>query len=86
MLPPTRVPGSTISGQLHALYHSYDGTKNRRPRFSVDIHEKKRFVMLKKIIGLFLIGSSFALAACNTVEGAGKDVESADEAVQDAAN
>lgn len=42
--------------------------------------------MIKKLLGLFLIGSSFALAACNTVEGAGKDVQSAGRAVEDAAD
>lgn len=31
-------------------------------------------------------GASLALSACNTVEGAGKDVEGLGEAVQDAAD
>lgn len=33
-----------------------------------------------------LLLSSSMLTACNTVEGAGRDVENAGEAVQDAAN
>lgn len=41
--------------------------------------------MRKALIALLLAGT-FTMAACNTVEGAGKDVESAGEAVQDAAN
>lgn len=41
--------------------------------------------MLKKIVTLALVTSGFALAACNTIEGAGKDVESVGEAAQDAA-
>lgn len=42
-------------------------------------------IMRKALIALLLAGT-FTMAACNTVEGAGKDVESAGEAVQDAAN
>ena len=41
---------------------------------------------MRKIFTAFLISATFVLAACNTVEGAGKDVESAGEAVQDAAD
>jgi predicted small secreted protein len=39
--------------------------------------------MVFGLIGLALIGSGIA---CNTMEGAGKDVERAGEAVQDAAD
>lgn len=43
--------------------------------------------MLRTLMAiLMMLGSSVALVACNTVEGAGRDVESAGEAVQDAAN
>ena len=42
--------------------------------------------MVKKIVSTSLIGvfvaSAFALAGCNTVQGAGKDVERAGEKVQ----
>ena len=41
--------------------------------------------MLRKIFTLALVAGSVMVAACNTVEGAGKDVESAAEAVQDVA-
>jgi predicted small secreted protein len=41
--------------------------------------------MLKKIVTLALVASGLTLAACNTVEGAGKDVESVGEATQDVA-
>jgi len=42
--------------------------------------------MIRTLIASLLLGSSLFVAACNTVEGAGKDVESAGEAVQDAAD
>jgi len=42
--------------------------------------------MIRTLIASLLFGSSLLIAACNTVEGAGKDVESAGEAVQDAAD
>lgn len=41
--------------------------------------------MLKKIVTLALVASGLSLAACNTIEGAGKDVESVGEAVSDTA-
>lgn len=41
--------------------------------------------MLRKIFTLALVAGSVMVAACNTVEGAGKDVKSAGEAVEDAA-
>ena len=41
--------------------------------------------MVRKIVTLALIAGSVLVAACNTVEGAGKDVQSAGEAVEDAA-
>jgi predicted small secreted protein len=41
--------------------------------------------MVRKIVTLALIAGSFIVAACNTVEGAGKDVKSAGAAVEDAA-
>lgn len=42
--------------------------------------------MIRTLLAIFMFGSSLALAACNTVEGAGEDVESAGQAVQDAAD
>lgn len=42
--------------------------------------------MVRKLIALFALSSGLALAACNTVEGVGKDVESAGETVADAAD
>ena len=42
--------------------------------------------MLKKILSTTLIGafvaSTFALAGCNTIQGAGKDVEKGGEKIQ----
>lgn len=40
--------------------------------------------MLRKVVTLVLIGGSLAVAACNTVRGAGEDVESAANAVDNA--
>jgi entericidin B len=42
--------------------------------------------MKKTILGLCaILASSFVLTACNTVQGAGKDIERGGEKVQDAA-
>lgn len=42
--------------------------------------------MSKKIIAVMLLSSALVLSACNTVEGAGKDVQSAGKAVEKAAD
>lgn len=42
--------------------------------------------MLRKFVILTLAVVGLGLSACNTVEGAGRDIENAGEAVQDAAN
>jgi len=42
--------------------------------------------MVRKLIAILALTGSIALAACNTVEGAGRDVESVGETVQDAAD
>lgn len=40
--------------------------------------------MIRKAMTLVLIGSSLAIAACNTVRGAGEDVQSAANATENA--
>lgn len=40
---------------------------------------------MRKIFTLALMAGALMVSACNTVEGAGKDVQSAGEAVSDAA-
>ena len=40
--------------------------------------------MFRKIMTMVLIGGSLAIAACNTVRGAGEDVQSAANAVDNA--
>ncbi|HEU0311260.1 MAG TPA: entericidin EcnA/B family protein [Sphingomicrobium sp.] len=40
--------------------------------------------MFRRIMTLVLIGGSIAVAACNTVRGAGEDVQSAANAVDNA--
>lgn len=42
--------------------------------------------MTKKWIAALMLSGSLMLAACNTVEGAGRDVQSAGQAVEDAAD
>ena len=41
---------------------------------------------MRKLILLALIAAGLSTAACNTIAGAGKDVEAAGGAVEDAAN
>ena len=40
---------------------------------------------MKKLFSVLVALAALSAAACNTVEGAGEDIESAGEAVQDAA-
>ena len=40
--------------------------------------------MLRKVVTMLVIGSSLAIAACNTVRGAATDVNSAANAVDNA--
>ena len=47
--------------------------------------------MIKRILGLllatlFLAGTAVTLTGCNTVEGAGKDIEQGGKAIKDEAN
>jgi predicted small secreted protein len=42
-------------------------------------------MLIKKIVTIAAVVSGLALAACNTVEGAGKDVSSVGDAVADVA-
>ncbi len=41
---------------------------------------------MRKMIGIAIAASAFLVSACNTVEGVGRDVQSAGETVEDAAN
>ncbi|MDF0544479.1 entericidin A/B family lipoprotein [Sphingobium sp. H39-3-25] len=42
--------------------------------------------MTKKIMAAMLLTGALVLSACNTVEGAGRDVQSAGKAVEKSAN
>jgi predicted small secreted protein len=42
--------------------------------------------MVRKVLALAVVATSLVLAACNTVDGVGKDVSSAGNAVQDVAH
>jgi predicted small secreted protein len=46
----------------------------------------EEIIMTKTILAALLLTGSLMVAACNTVEGAGKDVQSAGQAVEDAAD
>lgn len=41
---------------------------------------------MRRIVGIALIGSALALGACNTIEGAGRDVSSAGKTVSKTAD
>ncbi|MFM9978961.1 MAG: entericidin A/B family lipoprotein [Sphingomonadaceae bacterium] len=43
-------------------------------------------MMVRKIMLLTIATATFALGACNTVDGAGKDLKSAGDAVEKAAD
>ena len=45
------------------------------------VSQKRRFALL-----LAIVLSSFFATACNTIKGAGKDIENAGDAVEDAAD
>lgn len=47
---------------------------------------KKSNKQSKKIVAALLLSGTILLGACNTVEGAGQDVQSAGRAVEDAAD
>ena len=49
-------------------------------------HAFGRQIMVRKLITIIALASGVAVAACNTVEGVGKDVESVGDTVQDAAH
>ncbi|MBD8620293.1 entericidin A/B family lipoprotein [Sphingomonas sp. CFBP 13728] len=42
--------------------------------------------MMRKLVGLAIVASALMVSACNTVEGAGKDVSSAGKTVAKTAN
>ncbi|WNO54910.1 entericidin A/B family lipoprotein [Stakelama saccharophila] len=41
---------------------------------------------MRKIIGIAFVASAILVSACNTVEGVGRDVQSAGDTVADTAN
>ena len=45
----------------------------------------KEFIMIRKAIALACAAATLLLAACNTIEGAGKDIERGGEKLQGAA-
>jgi predicted small secreted protein len=45
-----------------------------------------RRIFVPLLAAIFLAGTSVALTACNTVEGAGKDIQKGGQAIKDEAN
>lgn len=45
-----------------------------------------RRTIIAHTCAILLAGSTLAIAACNTVEGAGKDIEATGDAISDTAN
>ena len=41
---------------------------------------------MRKVLSLIVVAGALAVSACNTIEGAGRDVSSAGDAVAGAAN
>ncbi|MFV0624709.1 entericidin A/B family lipoprotein [Sphingomonas sp. ac-8] len=41
---------------------------------------------MRKVLGLMVVAGALMVSACNTIEGAGRDVSSAGDAVSGAAN
>jgi predicted small secreted protein len=57
-----------------------------RIRRAVARSRRQETIMIRKFLALFLVTGSLALGACNTIEGAGRDIESVGETVADAAD
>lgn len=92
ILPPTALPGPKILGlsnifvndcaaeQTHRTGIHPHGSEHRN--VGLGVHD-----MVRKIFALALVaGSLMATTACNTVAGAGRDVQSAGKAVEGAAH
>lgn len=58
---------------------------NAMPRYFGNHMESDMTQGMRNLLLALLLGSSGLLAACNTVDGAGKDIERGGEKVQDAA-
>jgi predicted small secreted protein len=67
-----------------------DALTERKPRSRVELSARyactRRTDMLRKFLGVAMISAAVLVSACNTVEGAGRDVQSAGSAVEDAAD
>jgi predicted small secreted protein len=50
---------------------------------SANLHKERR--NMKTIVALLALSFAFALAGCNTVRGAGQDIQKAGTAIEDAA-
>jgi predicted small secreted protein len=46
----------------------------------------RRSIMLRKVVTIMLIGGGLVMAACNTVRGAGEDVQSVANCTENAIN
>jgi predicted small secreted protein len=68
----------------HRWNHSGSSTFRRMKQ--VHYRKTEEYVMKKLTTGFLIAIAALSLSACNTLRGAGQDVEDAGEAVQDAAD
>lgn len=52
---------------------------------TMDGTDKQQVILMKKLIALILLVAIGGLSGCNTIEGAGKDIQSGGHAVSDTA-
>ena len=95
--PPTALRAQIASGAAPAFSQERFRARNallRSGLFTTSLFPSGRgerdfpeeIMMSKKIVAALLLSSALVLSACNTVEGAGKDVQSAGKAVEKSAN
>ena len=66
--------------------HGTNGPRRTLNLCQVSPPAQFRRIPMRKLVGLAFIGCALLVSACNTIEGAGKDVSSAGDTVADTAN
>ena len=65
---------------------NYVGAMNRNASTAFIEQKTGEQIMLRNVVTIILIGGSLAIAACNTVRGAGEDVKSVANCTEDMIN
>jgi entericidin B len=78
-LHPTKIADAPSCGTIVSGAHCPDGD-------DASCSSGKELIMVRKILTVGLIAGTFAISACNTVAGAGKDVSSVGHATTKAAD